>query len=429
MAEAGPDGAPAAGVAASRRRRRFLFPLYGLVVAAAALEAGARWLTRDTPGGPVLRGVALLPYELVPEKRRRVLALDPADPAAMPYEIPDPELGWTIRPGGRTSQKEAHGEVVYAANSLGLRSAPREVPAEKAPGTTRILVVGDSFAHGDEVGFEDSWTARLEAGLGAGWEVWNGGVPGYGTDQALLRMRKLLPAVRPDVVVLTVYRQNLTRNLTFFRSLHHPATGLPWSKPRFVLEGDGLRLLNHPAVRPWDVAGTLESYASSPLAAHDRFWRSELYEDKLVYASRLVRWVISARAEAASRRLQEGMIAAGGEGVVLGAAICARFVEEVREASARPLVVILPDNRDLASYGPDRAPLIRPFLEELRRRDVPFHDTGPGVRAALLPGEPPEAFYVGGIHHPNPRGCAAIAATFTTSPFNTVPGTLFKTPR
>ncbi len=413
-------GAEAAGTRArsaspSPRRRRarrvVFFALYAIVVALVLVEGWFRYRTRDVGGQATIDGVALLPYELVPAKRREILRRDPGDPSALGYEIPDPSLGWTIRPGGRSKEVGKDGVPVYAANALGLRTTPgRDVASPKPPGIFRVLAVGDSFCHGDEVAFEETWTTALERGLGNDVEVWNGGVPGYGTDQAVLRCEGLLPKVAPEVVVLTVYRQNLSRNLTFFRSLHAPGTGLPWSKPRFVPEGAGLVLRNVPVVPPSEVAAVLESYATHPLSRDDRFWLPGLYEGRALDVFRVYRYWRSLDAEALLRRAQDGHLVAGGEAVVVGERLVRRFVDFVRRAGATPLIAVLPDVEDVRDLIEKRAPRTRPLQEALLAAGFPVVDTGPGVAAALAPGERPESLYVRGVGHPNPRCCRAIAA-------------------
>lgn len=116
------------------------------------------------------------------------------------------------RPGARV---EIHG-VEYAHNSLGLRGPePRDGDASAAD-TVRVLLVGDSNAYGWGVAEPDSLRARLEAALGERvpgrtFEVQAAAFPGYNTaDQAAL-LRRLLPALRPQVVVAAWFVNDLER--------------------------------------------------------------------------------------------------------------------------------------------------------------------------------------------------------------------------
>jgi lysophospholipase L1-like esterase len=89
-------------------------------------------------------------------------------------------------------------------NSLGLRGP--EVTRSKAPGTLRILALGDSFTEGSEVPWEDVLSARLERALnaepGPRVEVINAGVRGYGTADELLLLERLGFDLSPDLILL-----------------------------------------------------------------------------------------------------------------------------------------------------------------------------------------------------------------------------------
>lgn len=90
-------------------------------------------------------------------------------------------------------------------NSLGFRG--EEFPLEKAPGTYRILCLGDSYVFGDYVENGETFPAALEAALqgrvrGRDVEVINGGVNGYTiTDEADLAREKGF-GLEPDLIIL-----------------------------------------------------------------------------------------------------------------------------------------------------------------------------------------------------------------------------------
>jgi lysophospholipase L1-like esterase len=93
---------------------------------------------------------------------------------------PDPDLGYTLRPNLRARIEGAD----HAYNRIGLRD--RDYPEEPAPGTRRILVVGDSITYAQSTPLEATYVKRLESALVAGggaWEILNGGVAGYNACQ------------------------------------------------------------------------------------------------------------------------------------------------------------------------------------------------------------------------------------------------------
>ncbi|MAG58821.1 MAG: hypothetical protein CMJ83_21235 [Planctomycetes bacterium] len=379
-------------------RRRVLFAIYAVVAGFLLLEVLVRVRTREQEGYLRFGDDYLLPLPIVSEKREMTLRVPLGD---LPYLVPDPGMGWTIRSHGKSSNG------LYFANGAGLRS-PRELPATKAAFRRRVLVVGDSLAHGDDLKWEETWIAHADALLGPDTEVWCGAVPGYGTDQALLRLERLLPLIEPDVVVLTVYRQNLLRNLTFFRCLQHPRTALPWSKPRFVLdEGGVLRLENRPAIPPAQVAATLGSYADHGLCADDRFWRPDLYADDWRYGSRIWRVLISRSRMSAFFAYSRAQLEAGGAGVRLGVALVARFIDDMKQANVEPYVVILPDTEDVQSWRDGRA-LMNPFLAALDERSIAYVETGGPLADTLTDGEAGAKLFVGNGGHPNHRAAQVI---------------------
>jgi lysophospholipase L1-like esterase len=152
------------------------------------------------------------------------------------YTEADPIRGWRHRPGARGR----FGQAEYVINSRGLRDVEHE-PAP-APGETRVLVLGDSFAEGFSVGLEDGVARALERDLrGAGCpaEVVNGGTVGYSTDQEYLFYRDEGVSYAPRVVVLLFYYNDI---------LYNARGAVPGAvpKPLFTFTGGTPRVKNYP---------------------------------------------------------------------------------------------------------------------------------------------------------------------------------------
>ena len=98
--------------------------------------------------------------------------------------------------------------VRYKINSQGFRGPELARPGE----STRVLVYGDSFIHGEFSRTEDTFTEQLKGQLareaGKTVEVVNAGVATYGPDQELRRMENELPALKPDLVIVAIYAGN-----------------------------------------------------------------------------------------------------------------------------------------------------------------------------------------------------------------------------
>jgi hypothetical protein len=137
--------------------------------------------------------------------------------------------GWELRPLARTLV-DGHPTTI---NRLGQRGA--EHSWERTPGRARVLMLGDSVGFGYGVADEETVGARLEQ---RGLEVVNLCVPGYGTDQELLRLEQEAAPWHADVVLLHFCVENdFVDNVSprFFYDGLHP-------KPYFRVEGGGLVL-------------------------------------------------------------------------------------------------------------------------------------------------------------------------------------------
>lgn len=134
--------------------------------------------------------------------------------------------GWEPQPGAVTFVDGQRTSI----NAKGLRGS--EHPLART-GRPRLVLLGDSVAFGYGVADDDTFAARLET---RGYEVVNLAVPGYGTDQELLRFERVGAAYRPDVVLLHFcahndFADNASR-VYFYDGLH--------PKPYFTLEGGHL---------------------------------------------------------------------------------------------------------------------------------------------------------------------------------------------
>lgn len=124
-------------------------------------------------------------------------------------------------------------------NSRGVRGT-KECLYEKDEDITRILILGDSYTFGAEVGDTETFSFYLQETLPQ-TEVINFGVHGYGHDQMLIYYRKEGVKYNPDIVILGFIFDDMVRNILKFKD---------YSKPMFISKNGELKLQNVPVPPP-----------------------------------------------------------------------------------------------------------------------------------------------------------------------------------
>ncbi len=192
----------------------------------------------------------------------------------------DPELGWCNKPGS--------GSGDFRYDWAGARIGLEPLAREKRSGVRRIVAIGCSMTHGDEVGPRGSWCARVDEALPE-VELANLGVAAYGIDQALLRLRRDGPALDADEVWLGLLPAAALRVTTLYRPLlDHWSLDVAF-KPRFALGPQGgLERIPCPAPRFDDIPRLLGDQRAfiQALAGHDPW----VERAPLAYAPRGSHW-------------------------------------------------------------------------------------------------------------------------------------------
>jgi hypothetical protein len=258
----------------------------------------------------------------------------------------DPLLGWRKTPGARVLFEEPEYRVEVAINSQGLRGPERT--REPAPGTTRVLALGDSFVEGYSVAEERTVSAQLERGLREGGcpaEVMNGGTSAYSTDQEYLFYESVGASYHPSVVVLFFYYNDIVYNALQSES------GTP--KPILVLRDGELKVYKTPVDRP--KKGPRGASAEAPRGLHsalvdwvsDRLWYGapELY-DRL---ARLGLWEPRTRSGPplelrVYERTDNERVEAGWEATAM---ILAALARHVADGGGRLLVAYIPSRMEV----------------------------------------------------------------------------------
>src|SRR5262249_18451953 len=98
----------------------------------------------------------------------------------------------------------------------GLRDS-REYDLKKAPGTFRILVLGDSVTFGHGSVYDHTYPLLVEQRLRAwrpdvDWQVWKAAVPGDNPTQEPGHLLDVGPRFQPDLVIVGFYENDLVDN-------------------------------------------------------------------------------------------------------------------------------------------------------------------------------------------------------------------------
>ena len=333
-------------------------------------EDGQRWQGRTR----------LLPWRFPMQQiHDRLAALDKGESLF----LIDSDLGWRPRPGASSLD----GKVNIDESGMRQNTNPAPPPEDTAT-ALRIVTIGDSFTFGDEVSDAETWPAQLERILradGVPARVFNLGTNAYGIDQALLRLVRDGIPLRPDIVVLGLQPENLMRNVNIVRPIFFPDTGLPLSKPRFVLADGELRLRNQPTLSPDEILKFLEDPESHDLAP-DETWLDERYEESFWRQSALLSLLAQRLAatgvhrsdpHSGSSQRTSAIDRREAEMLQLGTALLAKFAAEVEAIGARPLLVYLPRRAELEAQLAGTELWYGPWLEQVaaeRANDGPRAD-------------------------------------------------------
>lgn len=140
-----------------------------------------------------------------------------AAPSFQALFMPDPVIGYRLRPNARARYVTAEFDTTIAINGQGVRD-DREI-GPKPPDERRIVVLGDSVVLSVQVDVRQTFCQLLEDRLNQDaaarpdgghlhYRVINAGVQGYGPVEELLFYREIARAFDPDLVIETIFVGN-----------------------------------------------------------------------------------------------------------------------------------------------------------------------------------------------------------------------------
>jgi hypothetical protein len=197
----------------------------------------------------------------------------------------------------------------------------------------------------------------------------NYGVGGYGTDQALVRFRIVQDPA--PIVVFAHYSDNITRSVNRFRNLIAPSEGLGF-KPRFVVR-NRLELLPMPT--PPSVAAISDLSES---------WMSDEYflpggdagivEPGFPYTPKALRMLFNYRIQARLAGVPSYAPFYATDhpsgALTVTIAILVAMRDEALAAGQTPIVVLLPDHKDVEAAMAGTSLPYQPLLDALIQRGI-----------------------------------------------------------
>ena len=268
-----------------------------------------------------------------------------SDQKGLNYVLDDwsPTRGWTVKPNLR--DVPFRGKLVNS-NSKGIRGS-QDFAYEKPAGVMRVVVLGDSFTFGEEVGDDETYSHHLQTLL-PNTQVLNLGIHGYGHDQMLLYLKEEGLKYHPDIVILGFMPDDMERNVLSFRD---------YAKPHFALREGRLELTTGPVPRPEET-----------LAAEK--WRSK-FGDLLTMARSRYDWR-SGKTSAMTKDLT--------------AAILDEMKAAIETAGARPAFAYLPVYGEIPRTDEGMTSRERAFFAYCKERGVTSLYIQPAFRAKAKQG-------------------------------------------
>jgi hypothetical protein len=147
----------------------------------------------------------------------------------------DPELGWSYIPDTSAIHEAGDGKikkhVYFDENGFRVPHAGVKLSHNKPS----VIFIGGSFTMGHGLSYEESFVGRFDSLREVPYQIVNMGVQGYGSDQALLILKKYLSKFNAKVVVYTFIEDHIRRNGNYDRRTLIPTARFLGTKPELAV--------------------------------------------------------------------------------------------------------------------------------------------------------------------------------------------------
>jgi len=322
-------------------KNKILLLLFTILICFIIGEFSIRMLSiTDSDSNVIFRDIQLHPYKLPKKETEKKLQKYSANmnDSRLLY---DKHLGW------KPHESFFSSDSMYVYNKFGVRTSSLSDTLFNHD-AIRIAIFGDSYAHGDEVRFNETIGQYIEDFFlddSINVEVLNFGVSGYGMDQAYFRWERVKDILKPDFVIFGVQLENAKRNINIIRPLYSPITNIPFSKPRFLLIDNKLKLITNPSRDFWDLLEILNNFDDWNLKEYEGFFNREDYGNSFIFKSQLVSFASAAYSKIFD---EYNFYEDGNESSKITNSIILQFMQSVSAEGSEFIPVHLPVINDFA---------------------------------------------------------------------------------
>jgi len=153
----------------------------------------------------------------------------------------DPELGWSYIPNKSAINTVGEGKdsirtpVYFDENGIRVPYAGFKFDYKKPT----VLFIGCSITMGHGLSYEDTFVSLLGSLKEMPYQVVNLGVQGYGSDQALLALKRYIDRFNTKIVIYTFFKDHLIRNSNYDRRQIVGGARFLGTKPLFAINDKG----------------------------------------------------------------------------------------------------------------------------------------------------------------------------------------------
>jgi len=188
-------------------------------------------------------------------------------------------------------------------------------------------------------------------------EVLNYGVPAFGLDQVFLRYQHDGARDNARIVLIGILSESIFRSVNVYRPFYSPGT-MPLTKPRFVLDGEKVVLLENPMreLSQYRELLTNPEPFLRRFAVHDYYFRTVYRQGPfdLLRSVRLSKVARSILADPQRGIFRRGAYDTTSEAFKVTTGVLDLFVAAVSRNGSLPVIVVFPHRRDFIQYRRNR---------------------------------------------------------------------------